>query len=84
MSVLRRQTSHLLLIRTNLGCGTVFTAACSRQGCKQLIIIVITTIIIAIIIIYCTGGWEVGTTGLNFVVEINPALPEIKHRFSSP
>jgi hypothetical protein len=32
MSVLRRQTSHLLLISTNLGCGTVLTAACARQG----------------------------------------------------
>jgi hypothetical protein len=33
-SVLRRQTSHLLLIRTNLGYGTVLTAACARQGCS--------------------------------------------------
>jgi hypothetical protein len=32
MSVLRRQPSHLLLIRTNLGYGTVLTAACARQG----------------------------------------------------
>jgi hypothetical protein len=34
MSVLRQQTSHLLLIRTNLGYGTVLTAACVRQGCS--------------------------------------------------
>jgi hypothetical protein len=33
MSVSRRQASHLLLIRTNLGYGTVLTAACARQGC---------------------------------------------------
>jgi hypothetical protein len=31
--VLRRQPSHLLLIRTNLGSGTVLTAACARQVC---------------------------------------------------
>jgi hypothetical protein len=34
MSVLRRQASHLLLIRTNLGHGTVLTAASARQGCS--------------------------------------------------
>jgi hypothetical protein len=34
MSVLGLQTSHLLLIRTNLGCGTALTAACARQGCS--------------------------------------------------
>jgi hypothetical protein len=28
------QTSHLLLICTNLGYGTVLTAACARQGCS--------------------------------------------------
>jgi hypothetical protein len=28
------QPSHLLLIRTNLDCGTVLTAACARQGCS--------------------------------------------------
>jgi hypothetical protein len=33
-SVLRRQASHLLLIRTNFGYGTVLTAACARQGCS--------------------------------------------------
>jgi hypothetical protein len=34
MSVLRQQTSHLLPIRTNLGCETLLTAACARQGCS--------------------------------------------------
>jgi hypothetical protein len=34
VSVLRRWTSHLPLIRTNLGYGTVLTAACARQGCS--------------------------------------------------
>jgi hypothetical protein len=34
MRVLRQQTSHLLLIRTNLGHGTVLTAACARQACS--------------------------------------------------
>jgi hypothetical protein len=34
MSVLGRQASHPLLIRTNLGYGTVLTAACARQGCS--------------------------------------------------
>jgi hypothetical protein len=34
MCVLGQQTSHLLLIRTNLGYGTALTAACSRQGCS--------------------------------------------------
>jgi hypothetical protein len=35
MRVLRLQASHLLLIRTNLDCGTVSTAACARQGCSD-------------------------------------------------
>jgi hypothetical protein len=35
MRVLGLQPSHLLLIRTNLGCGTVSTAACARQGCSD-------------------------------------------------
>jgi hypothetical protein len=34
MSVLGQQTSHLFLIRTNLGYGTVLTAACTNQGCS--------------------------------------------------
>jgi hypothetical protein len=34
MSVLRRKASHLLLIRTNFGYGTVLTAACARPGCS--------------------------------------------------
>jgi hypothetical protein len=34
MRVLRRQTSHLLLIRTNLGYETALTAAWARQGCS--------------------------------------------------
>jgi hypothetical protein len=34
MRVLWQQASHLLLIRTNLGNGTVLTAACARQGCS--------------------------------------------------
>jgi hypothetical protein len=34
LSVLGRQASHLLLIRANLGYGTVLTAACARQGCN--------------------------------------------------
>jgi hypothetical protein len=33
MSVLRK-LSHLLVIRTDLGYGTVLTAACGRQGCS--------------------------------------------------
>jgi hypothetical protein len=32
--VLGLQTSHLFLIRTNLGYRTVLTAACARQGCS--------------------------------------------------
>jgi hypothetical protein len=36
MSVLRRQPSHLLLIHTNLGYGTVLTAACAHQGCNAI------------------------------------------------
>jgi hypothetical protein len=35
MSVLGPQTSHLLLIRTNLGYRTVLTAACAHQGCSD-------------------------------------------------
>jgi hypothetical protein len=34
MSILGRQASHLLLIRTNLGYGTVLTAACAHPGCS--------------------------------------------------
>jgi hypothetical protein len=30
----RRQASHLLLIRTNFGYGTVLTVASARQGCS--------------------------------------------------
>jgi hypothetical protein len=32
--VLRRKASHLPLIHTNLGYGTVLTGACARQGCS--------------------------------------------------
>jgi hypothetical protein len=39
MSVLGLQASHLLLIRTNLGYGTVLTPACARQGCNPLVIL---------------------------------------------
>jgi hypothetical protein len=34
MSVLGRQASHLLLIRTDSGRGTVLTADCAPQGCS--------------------------------------------------
>jgi hypothetical protein len=34
MCVLRQKASHLLLIRTNSGYGTLLTAACVRQGCS--------------------------------------------------
>jgi hypothetical protein len=34
MIVLGLKASHLLLIRTNLGYGTLLTAACARQGCS--------------------------------------------------
>jgi hypothetical protein len=34
LRVLGQQTSHLLLIRTNLDYGNVLTAACARQGCS--------------------------------------------------
>jgi hypothetical protein len=34
MCVLGLKASHLLLSRTNLGYGTVLTAACARQGCS--------------------------------------------------
>jgi hypothetical protein len=34
MRVLGQQVSHLLIIRTNLGYGTVLTAAWARQGCS--------------------------------------------------
>jgi hypothetical protein len=40
MRVLGPWASHLLLIRTNLGCGTVLMAACARQGLVPLIIII--------------------------------------------
>jgi hypothetical protein len=36
MCVLGLQTSHLLLIRTDLGYGTGLTAACTRQGCSAI------------------------------------------------
>jgi hypothetical protein len=35
MRVLGLQASHLLLIRTKSGYGTVLTAACARQGCSD-------------------------------------------------
>jgi hypothetical protein len=34
MDVLMRSASHLLLIGTNLGYGTVLTEACALQGCS--------------------------------------------------
>jgi hypothetical protein len=34
MTVLRQQASHLLLIPTNFGYGTVLTAACAPPGCS--------------------------------------------------
>jgi hypothetical protein len=34
MSVLGLLASHLLLIHTNLGCGTVLMAACTHKGCS--------------------------------------------------
>jgi hypothetical protein len=34
ISMLRRQTSHLLLIHTNLGYGTALMVACGCQGCN--------------------------------------------------
>jgi hypothetical protein len=40
MRVLGPQASHLLLIRTNLGYGTVLTAACARQGCSASVLVV--------------------------------------------
>jgi hypothetical protein len=36
MCVLWQEARHLLLIRTNLGRGTVLTAACARQGCSAI------------------------------------------------
>jgi hypothetical protein len=32
--MLRQETSHLFLIPTNFGYGTVLTADCARQGCS--------------------------------------------------
>jgi hypothetical protein len=34
LTVLRQQLSHLCLIHTNLGYGTVLTAACAHLGCS--------------------------------------------------
>jgi hypothetical protein len=34
LGIIRHQASHLHLIHTNLGYGTVLTAACCRQGCS--------------------------------------------------
>jgi hypothetical protein len=34
MRVLRQRASHLLLIRTDLGYGTVLPVACARPGCS--------------------------------------------------
>jgi hypothetical protein len=44
-SVLRRQPSHLLHIRPNLGYGTVLTAACAVRAVVPLIIIIIIIIV---------------------------------------
>jgi hypothetical protein len=53
MSVLRQVTSHLLLIRTSLGCGTVVTAACARQGCSA------TGLVWFLILLYREGVYEI-------------------------
>jgi hypothetical protein len=45
MSVLGLQTSHLLLILTNLGFGTVLTAACAREGCSDILLLLFIIII---------------------------------------
>jgi hypothetical protein len=39
ISALGREASHLLLIRTNLGYGTVLTAACALQGCNAVVLL---------------------------------------------
>jgi hypothetical protein len=41
MNVLRLQTSHLLLIRTNWGYGTVLMAACACQGCSSTLLLLL-------------------------------------------
>jgi hypothetical protein len=41
MSVLWRQTSHLLPILTKLGYGTVLTAACALQGCSHWLLLLL-------------------------------------------
>jgi hypothetical protein len=38
MRVFGLQPSHVLLIRINLGYGTLLTAACARQGCSASVI----------------------------------------------
>jgi hypothetical protein len=59
MSVLGLETSHLLLIRTTLGYGTMLTVACTHQGsnatdycCCCCYIIVFVIVVVAVIIIY--------------------------------
>jgi hypothetical protein len=39
MHVLGLRASHLLVIRPNLGYGTVLTAACARQGCGASVLV---------------------------------------------
>jgi hypothetical protein len=56
MSVLRQLTSHLLLIRTNSGYGTVLTAACTRPGCSDSHCIII---IIILLLLLFTILWVV-------------------------
>jgi hypothetical protein len=64
--VLGRQASHLLLIRTNLGYGTVIiTAAWAvRTVVPLIIIIIIIIVIIIIIIIIITVFWVLAPCGL--------------------
>jgi hypothetical protein len=48
--VCKKSGHRLLLIRTNLGCGTVLMAACAHQGCN-----VTDYFIIMAKFIYCLG-----------------------------
>jgi hypothetical protein len=55
MNVLGWQSSHLPLIHTNLGYGTVLTEACAHQGCSATDYHISIIIIIIIIIIMQVG-----------------------------
>jgi hypothetical protein len=70
MSVLRRWASHLLLIRTNLGYGTVLRAACAHQGCNATLLLLLLWLwLLLLLYILHLQGWNAGASSRGVTVQ---------------